>query len=169
VSVRDAAGFEKVGLTHKQMGMAASPDDCSLALRGLQTLAVRLEALEKATLTVAEWLSGREEIATVLHPAMMSCPGHAFWKRDFSGSASLFSVVFQDSYTEAQVHRFIDALKLFKIGFSWGGVTSLAIAYPDLDRPGKEYAGRIVRLNIGLEDVGDLIGDLEQALRGLST
>lgn len=168
VSVRDEAAYEKIGLTHKQMGMAVSPDDCSLALRGLQTLAVRLEALEKATLTVAESLAGREEIATVLHPALASCPGHEFWKRDFTGSASLFSVVFQDRYTEAQVNGFIDALRLFKIGFSWGGVTSLAIAYPDLDRPGKDYGGRIVRLNIGLEDVGDLIGDLEQALLGMA-
>lgn len=171
VSVANDKMFERIGRTYKQLGMAVSPDDCSLALRGLQTLAVRLDALERSTLTVATWLSGREEVRTLLHPAFASCPGHAFFMRDFRGSASIFSIVFANRYTRAQVNRFVDALTLFKIGFSWGGVTSLVMAYPELDRPGtgpdSQYAGHIVRLNIGLENVDDLIADLSAALGAL--
>ncbi len=167
VSVANEAMFERVGRTHKQLGMAVSPDDCSLALRGLQTMALRLDALERSTLTVATWMKDRDEIQTLLHPAFPSCPGHEFFKRDLRGSASIFSVVFATRYTPAQVNRFIDALTLFKIGFSWGGVTSLVMGYPELDRPGAgpdiQYAGRIVRLNIGLECVDDLIADLAAA------
>jgi cystathionine beta-lyase len=147
--------------------MAVSPDDCSLALRGLQTLAVRLEALERSTLAVAQWLSQRPEIVAVLHPAMPDCPGHDLWRRDFTGSASLFSIVFAPQFTPAQVNGFVNALHLFKIGWSWGGVTSLAMTYPGLKRVGPERQGRIVRLNIGLEDPADLIADLEAALASL--
>lgn len=169
VSVANDEMFEQIGRTYKQLGMAISPDDCSLALRGLQTLAVRLEALERSTLAVAEWLDAREEVQILLHPAFASCPGHTLFKRDFRGSASIFSIVFAARYTPAQVNRFVDALTLFKIGFSWGGVTSLVIAYPELDRLGAtaSYAGRIVRLNIGLENVHDLIADLAAALNAL--
>lgn len=171
VSVVNDGMFERIGRTYKQLGMAVSPDDCSLALRGLQTLAVRLDALERSTLRVATWLSTREEVQTLLHPAFASCPGHDLFMRDFSGSASIFSIVFADRYTPVRVNRFVDALKLFKIGFSWGGVTSLVMAYPELDRPGtgadSKYAGRIVRLNIGLENVDDLIADLDAALGAL--
>jgi cystathionine beta-lyase len=172
VSVANETMFERVGRTHKQLGMAVSPDDCSLALRGLQTTALRLDALESSTLTVATWIRDREEIQTLLHPAFPSCPGHEFFKRDFRGSASIFSIVFAARYTPAQISHFIDALTLFKIGFSWGGVTSLVMGYPELDRPGtgpdSQYAGRIVRLNIGLENVDDLIADLSAALNSLN-
>jgi cystathionine beta-lyase len=167
ISVSTEALFERVGATYKELGMAVSPDDCSLAIRGLQTLGVRLEALERSTLAVATWLQSRPEVETLLHPAFPSCPGHEFFKRDFSGSASIFSIVFSPHYTQAQIHRFVDALTLFKIGFSWGGVTSLVMAYPDLDRPGLNYAGRIVRLNIGLEIPADLIADLTTAFASL--
>jgi cystathionine beta-lyase len=168
VSAGTEQAFERLGEAHRLLGMACSPDDCSLALRGLQTLGVRLEALERSTLTIARWLAERDEVELVLHPALPSCPGHEFWKRDFSGSASLFSIVFQRRYAPAQVNAFVDALRLFKIGFSWGGVTSLAMAYPTLTRPGKDYAGRIVRLNIGLEDTANLVEDLSAALRVLA-
>jgi len=149
--------------------MVASPDDCNLAMRGLQTLGVRLEALERSTLAIATWLAQRPEIEIVLHPAFPSCPGHEYWKRDFTGSASIFSIVFAPSFSPEQVNAFVDALKLFKIGYSWGGVTSLALAYPLLDRPGKRYAGRIARLNIGLEEHEDLIDDLTAAFATLTT
>jgi cysteine-S-conjugate beta-lyase len=149
--------------------MAVSPDDCSLALRGLKTLAVRLDQLERSTLTIARWLADQPAIETVFHPALPSCPGHEFWKRDFSGSASIFSVVFDKRYSVEQIHGFVDALKLFGIGYSWGGVHSLAVAFPALDRPGKEYVGRIVRFNIGLEEPADLIADLSDALRLLDS
>ena len=164
VSVAGAGAYEAIGSAYKQLGMAVSPDDCSLAIRGLQTLGIRLERLEKTTLDVARWLARHPKIETVLHPALESCPGHEHWRRDFTGSSSIFSIVFEQRFTAAQVMAFADRLTLFKIGFSWGGVTSLVVVYPNLDRPGSHYAGRLVRLNIGLEETSDLIFDLTQAL-----
>ena len=169
VSVADGSSYESVGSVFKQLGLAVSPDDCNLALRGLQTLGVRLERLEKSTLEVARWLAKHPNIETVLHPAMASCRGHAYWQRDFSGSSSVFSIVFKERFTGAQVMAFTDGLRLFKIGFSWGGVTSLAVGFPKLDRPGQNYGGRLVRLNIGLEEPSDLIADLTGALNGMET
>jgi cystathionine beta-lyase len=165
VSVRDPAAYERVGTAHGLLGMAASPDDCTLALRGLQTLGVRLERLEQTTLTVARWLKSLPMIALVLHPALPDCPGHEVWKRDFMGSASVFSIVFDPSWERPRIERFVDALRLFRIGYSWGGVTSLAMMYPPLPRAARHYDGRIVRLNIGLEESDDLIADLSAALR----
>ena len=165
VSVADAVAYEAIGPIYKQLGMAVSPDDCSLALRGLQTLGVRLERLEKTTLEVAEWLAKHPNIKAVLHPALPSCPGHEYWRRDFTGSSSIFSIVFDAQFTPAQVISFADRLTLFKIGFSWGGVTSLVVVYPNLDRAGHDYGGRLVRLNVGLEESSDLIADLDRALR----
>ena len=165
VSTRDAAGVEKLGPIYQQLGLAVSPDDCSLALRGLQTLALRLDMLEKSALTIAHWLAEQPLVDRVLHPAMASCPGHDLWVRDFSGSTSVFSFVFDNHIDAKQVINFINNLQIFRIGMSWGGVNSLAVVYPDLIRPTQDFAGRIVRLNIGLEDVDDLISDLEQAFR----
>jgi cystathionine beta-lyase len=104
----------------------------------------------------------------VLHPALESCPGHEFWKRDFLGSSGVFSIVFKPGPTQEQVFAFVDSLQLFKVGYSWAGVTSLVVAY-DIGRiPGRPpYDHRIVRLSIGLEDTEDLLGDLEQALAKL--
>jgi cysteine-S-conjugate beta-lyase len=167
VSVAGSAAYEAIGSTYKQLGMAVSPDDCSLALRGLQTLGIRLQRLEKSTLDVARWLAQQPGIETVLHPALPSCPGHVHWLRDFTGSSSIFSLVFADRFTADQVVAFADRLKLFKIGFSWGGVTSLIVVYPKLDRPGRPYGGRLVRLNVGLEEPSDLIADLDQALNSM--
>jgi cysteine-S-conjugate beta-lyase len=167
VSVAGASAYESIGFAYKLLGMAVSPDDCSLALRGLQTLGVRLERLEKTALAVAQWLAQRPGIKAVLHPALPSCPGHENWRRDFSGSSSIFSFVFDDRYAADQVTAFADRLTLFKAGFSWGGVTSLAMVYPDLERPGKHYGGRLVRLNVGLEECSDLIADLSQALNSM--
>ena len=155
ISAKDPAMARRIGSTVEQLGLGASPDDCALALRGLATLDIRLKALEKSTLEVAGWLKQRPEVGKVLHPAFPDCPGHDIWERDFTGSASLFSVVFRD-WSADQVERFVDALRLFKIGFSWGGVTSLVMAYTN--HPG------LVRLNIGLEDPADLIDDLGQAI-----
>ncbi|MGF1689062.1 cystathionine beta-lyase [Photobacterium japonica] len=164
VSVNTEALKEQVGGTFKQLGLAVSPDDCNLALRGLQTLGLRLAHLEKSTLEVAEWLSNHPAVSQVFHPAFPSCPGHEIWKRDFTGSSSVFSFLFSDDYTAEQVEAFIDTLEMFKIGMSWGGVTSLALVYPNIERPGKDYAGRLVRLNIGLEHTPELIADLERAM-----
>jgi cystathionine beta-lyase len=165
VSVRDKPAFEKMGPIYRQLGLAVSPDDCSLALRGLQTLALRLDQLEKSTLQVAHWLADQPKIRAVFHPALASCPGHDVWKRDFTGSTSVFSIWFTDDISPTQVEAVIDSLDLFQIGLSWGGVNSLAIVYPDVERPGQDYAGRLVRLNIGLEHPDDLICDLKNALQ----
>jgi cysteine-S-conjugate beta-lyase len=165
ITVRDEARYKRLGLTHQLVGCAASPDDCSLALRGMKTLAVRLKALEEAALELARWLAKRPEIELVLHPALPSCPGHEVWKRDFTGSTGLFSVVFRQEFSKQQVLAFVDGLELFEIGYSWAGVTSLAVAYDFHGLPNRpNYGPRIVRLNIGLEDVADLRADLERAL-----
>ena len=165
ITVKDPALYERLGATHQVVGSAASPDDCSLALRGLKTLAVRLKAIEASASSLANWLAARPEVERVLHPALPSCPGHEFWKRDFTGAAGVFSIVLQPEFSKQQVLTFVDALELFEIGYSWAGVTSLAVAYDFAgwtSRP--TYGHRIVRLNIGLEDTDDLRADLEQAL-----
>jgi cystathionine beta-lyase len=167
VSVSTAELYEQVGSVWSQLGMAVSPDDASLALRGLQTLGIRLERLESSALKIATWLKDRPEIETVLHPALPDCPGHALWKRDFTGSASVFSFVFGPEVASAKVPAFVDGLELFRKGFSWGGTVSLAMIYPNLRRPNRDYEGRLVRLNIGLEEPDDLIADLARALKML--
>jgi cysteine-S-conjugate beta-lyase len=164
VTVRDPAIFERLGEAHQVLGCAASPDDASLALRGMKTMAVRLKAVEQSALSLAEWLGGRPEIELVLHPALPSCPGHELWKRDFTGSTGLFSIVFQPRFTTRQVQGFVDALELFKIGYSWGGVTSLALAYEIQSPKRPRYGHRLVRLYVGLESIDDLKADVEQAL-----
>jgi cysteine-S-conjugate beta-lyase len=170
VTLRDDALYQRIGSAQQLLGLAVSPDDCSLALRGLQTLAVRLAAIETSALAIAKWLTSRPEVDRVLHPALPSCPGHEFWKRDFLGSSGVFSIVFKPGPTQAQVFAFVDALKLFKVGYSWAGVTSLAVAYNIGRIPGRPpYDHRIVRLNIGLESTDDLIADLHQALPKLHT
>jgi cystathionine beta-lyase len=168
VTVRDDSLHQRLGAAQQVLGSAVSPDDCSLALRGLQTLGVRLAAVETSALTVAKWLAARREVERVLHPALESCPGHEFWKRDFLGSSGVFSIVFKPGPTQQQVFAFVDSLQLFKVGYSWAGVTSLAVAY-DIGRiPGRPaYDHRIVRLSIGLEATEDLLSDLEQALAKL--
>jgi cystathionine beta-lyase len=169
ITTREETAWRRLGATHQLVGCSASPDDCSLALRGLKTLAVRLKAIEEAALTLARWLSERPEIERVLHPALPSCPGHEFWKRDFTGSTGVFSIVFQPRFSKAQVQGFVDKLELFEIGYSWAGVTSLAVAYDFHGTRGRpEYGHCIVRLNIGLEDVDDLKADLGRALDGLA-
>jgi cystathionine beta-lyase len=163
-TTKDKAIYERLGATHQLLGCAASPDDCSLALRGMKTLAVRLEKIEASALSIARWLAERAEVENVLHPALPSCPGHELWKRDFTGSAGVFSIVLKPKFSKQQVYAFVNSLELFKIGYSWGGVTSLAVAYDFTHYKGRpEYQHRIVRLNIGLEEGDDLISDLAQA------
>jgi cysteine-S-conjugate beta-lyase len=139
-----------------------------LALRGITTLAVRLEHVERSALEIARWLANRPEVQTVLHPAMESCPGHDLWKRDFAGSSGLFSQVIKPEFSGVQVRAFVDALELFKLGYSWGGVASLALAY-DMSqvRSRTDFGDRLVRLSIGLESTTDLIADLERGLQAM--
>jgi len=146
------------------LGLCAGPDDIYLALRGLRTLGVRLAQHQQAGLKIARWLAQRPEIARVLHPALEGCPGHAIWQRDFSGATGLFSIVFKPVEKHA-VYAFLDGLKLFGIGASWGGFESLAIPFDCAAiRTATHWApgGPTVRFHIGLEDVDDLIGDLER-------
>lgn len=165
VTVRNEHLYQRLGSARQVIGCSVSPDDCSLALRGLQTLAVRLSAVERAALEIATWLADRPEIECVLHPALPSCPGHDIWKRDFSGSSGVFSFVFATALSKTQVLRFVDALELFQIGYSWAGVTSLVVPFDlhSTDRP--PYGHRLVRLSIGLETTTDLIADIKDALR----
>ena len=168
VTVRDPAQLDRVGDVRAWLGLAVSPDDCSLALRGMTTLAVRLAHVERSALEIARWLANRPEVQIVLHPALESCPGHDHWKRDFTGSSGLFSLVLKPEFSGRQTRGFVDALELFKIGYSWGGVASLALAY-DMSRVRSrtEYGDRLVRLNIGLESTTDLIADLDRGLRAM--
>ncbi len=168
ITVRDDALYQRLGAARQVIGCAVSPDDCSLALRGLQTLGVRLSAIEDSALAIARWLAQRPEVERVLHPALSSCPGHEFWKRDFTGSSGVFSIVFAPGPTRQQVFAFVDALELFEVGYSWAGTTSLAVAYtigPTHGRP--PYDHRLVRFSIGLESTSDLISDLEHSLSAL--
>jgi len=168
VCVNDRALYEQLGYSHQLIGCSASPDDCSLAIRGMKTLAVRLKQIEQSAIEVARHLAKKDEVELVLHPALPSCPGHESWKRDFTGSAGLFSIVFKPGPRKAQVEDFVNALELFELGYSWGGVTSLAVPYDMSHARGRtQYGHRIVRLYVGLEDPKDLIADIEQALSKL--
>jgi len=166
-SVTAAPGrFAKLRDTSFQLGQVASPDDCWLASRGLRTMAVRLRQHEAAALEVARWLEGRAEVARVLHPALPGCPGHETFVRDFAGSSGLFSFVLDGGDDRARA-ALIDGLRLFGIGYSWGGFESLAIPVdPARCRSATtpDFAGPFVRLHIGLEDPRDLIADLAAGL-----
>lgn len=166
VTVRDKALYERLGNTFQHLGMAVSPDECSLALRGLQTLYIRLKAIEHSALRVASWLAERPRVEAVLHPALPNCPGHSIWKRDFTGSSGLFSVVFREPFSREDVYAAMDRLKLIQIGYSWGGVSSLVVTVDPNEAPNAgAFVGRLARFYIGLEDPDDLIADIEQAFR----
>lgn len=144
-------------------GAAPGPDDCYLALRGLRTLGVRLRQHEQSALKIAEWLKTRPEVAKLLHPAFPDCPGHDIWKRDFTGSSGLFSIILKPTSKQA-VTAMLDGMRLFAMGYSWGGFESLIIpANPASIRTAVPWQaeGPLLRLHVGLEDVDDLIADLE--------
>ncbi len=166
VTAKDDVVLNQLAATRGLLGIGVSPDDCSLALRGLLTLAVRLDAHQRGAMLLAEWLANRSEIERVLHPGLASCPGHDLWMRDFTGACGLFSFVFREGVSFAATRAFADALKLFKQGYSWGGVESLVLNYDLRQTAGTRsgYGFRIVRLHVGLEDPADLILDVEQAL-----
>lgn len=165
VITRDKALNDRIAAAHMRLGMGVSGDDTFLVLRGLDTLKLRFDAHDAGARAVAGWLKGRTEIAKVLHPAFADCPGHAVWQRDFNGAGGLFSVLFDARYSEAQTDRFVDALRLFGIGYSWGGSHSLAVPYRmEGMRQTWTDSGALVRFNIGLEDPQDLIADIGQAL-----
>ncbi len=161
VSASEGA-WKALKATHGAMGQAVGPDDIYLALRGLRTMGVRLARHQESALKVARWLEGRPEVARVLYPALESDPGHALWRRDFSGASGLLGVVLHDVAME-RVKAMLDGLALFGLGYSWGGFESLAIhADPRGYRTATTWQaeGPLVRFHIGLEDVEDLLADL---------
>jgi cystathionine beta-lyase len=164
VTVQDKTLYERVGTNLQHLGMIVSPDDCSLALRGLQTLHVRLKTIEESALRVASWFAERPDVEAVLHPALPSCPGHMTWKRDFTGASGLFSVVFRPPLSRHDIHACMDRLKFFRMGYSWGGVSSLVVTPDPMEAPNvRVYGERLVRFYVGLEDADDLISDVAQA------
>ncbi len=151
-------------------GWCVGPDDVYLGLRGLRTLAVRLERHHKSGLAVARWLEQRPEVLRLLHPALENHPGHALWQRDFTGASGLFSVVLKPVPQQA-VFAFLDTLELFGIGASWGGYESLAIPFdctPVRTATRWQPGGPTVRFHIGLEAVEDLVADLERGFAALA-
>ncbi len=168
VLTRDDALYQKLQTTHMRLGFGVGMDDVYLVLRNLPSMKLRFDAHDRSARELANWLQTRPEIRKVLHPALPSCPGHDIWKRDFHGAAGLFSVLFDTRYSEEQTDRFVDSLKLFGIGFSWGGAHSLSIPYRiEQMRDRWKEKGNLVRFYVGLEDTQDLIADVEQALAQL--
>jgi cystathionine beta-lyase len=157
-----AQHFPRLQKTAWDLGHAVSPDDAWLGSRGLRTLAVRLKQHEQNALVVARWLKARPEVGRVLHPAFPDCPGHDFWKRDFSGASGLFSFELKDADAKTRA-AFIDSLTLFGIGFSWGGYESLVLPVDPVRAVSEVPAPNLVRLHVGLEDPEDLIADLKAA------
>jgi cysteine-S-conjugate beta-lyase len=152
------------------LGQCAGPDDVFLALRGLRTLAVRLAHHQRSALEMARWLQARPEVLRVLHPALETDPGHAIWKRDFTGSSGLFSVILKP-VSERAVDAFLDRLTLFGMGYSWGGYESLVIPFDCTNyRTATTWApgGPALRFHIGLEDVNDLKADLARGFAALN-
>ncbi len=181
VITRDDAIALRLKDNHMRFGWNVGMNDVELVLRSLPSIALRYAAHDAATRSLATWCQGRAEFAQVLHPALPSSPGHAHWRDVCGGNAAqvpgvgtaagLFSVIFKPAYTQAQVDGFCDALQLFGLGYSWGGPESLAVPYnlaairPHW--PAHIAQGRIVRFNVGLEDVGDLQADLAAALNAM--
>ena len=165
VITRDRAVHDKLATAHMRLGQGVSAHDAYLVMRGLPTMKLRFEAHDAAAREMAAWFKSRPEIAKVLHPAFEDCPGHAIWRRDFTGAGGLFSVVFDERYSEEQLDRFVDALTLFGLGYSWGGANSLVMPYRmTAIRRNWQDKGVLVRFNIGLEDTADLIADITRAL-----
>ncbi len=150
------------------MGQCTSPDDLYLALRGIRTIGVRLKQHQQSALKVANWLASRDEVETILHPAFESCPGHEFFKRDFTGSNGLFSFVLNKG-NKAALNALLDGMSHFKMGYSWGGFESLILGISNVQSMRSatkwQYDYPLIRLHIGLEDVDDLIEDLEKGFQ----
>lgn len=168
ISANETA-WPKISEGIKLLGTCAGPDDVFLALRGLRTMSVRLAHHQRAGLEMAQWLKARPEVLKVLHPALPDHPGHAIWKRDFTGASGLFSIVLKPVSQKA-VDALLDTVKLFGMGYSWGGFESLIIPFDCSDyRTATTWApgGPTLRLHIGLESLDDLKADLERGFVAL--
>jgi len=185
VVTRDDKLHLDLKLTHMRVGWGVGANDAEAVLRSLSSVALRYRAHDVAARELAAWMKARPEISQLLHPAFEGSPGHQHWralcggKAEGSGpdaggaAAGLFSVVFDERYSTAQVDAFCDALKLFKLGYSWGGPMSLVVPYDIASMRSPRlgacpYRGVLVRFSIGLEAVEDLRADLEQALSALA-
>ena len=171
VTTRDPALHMKIKLTHMRLGLGVGANDVEAVLRALPSIELRYRAQDQAARTLARWCGQQPQFAQVLHPALPEAPGHAHWQKVCEASnaaAGIFSVILDERYSQAQADAFCDALRLFKIGFSWGGPISLVMPYvlSELRSRPPEYLARgvVVRLCIGLEDVPDLEADMAQAL-----
>jgi cystathionine beta-lyase len=167
VTVNNDRDWMTLHSTARSLGQYASPDDCWMTLRGMRTMGVRLQTQMEAAIHVGHWLRQQPEVAQVLHPALPGAPGHEIWRRDFTGACSLFGVEFKPEFSTISTHKFVEALELFGIGSSWGGFESLAIpttGFITRTAGSGKFAGPVVRIHIGLEDVDDLTADLRQGL-----
>lgn len=153
--------------TTYDLGQRASPDDCFLTLRGMRTMGVRLQRHQESALKIARWLQARPEVKRVMYPALESDPGHALWKRDFTGAAGLFTIELNPC-SERQLAAMMDHYEFFGLGYSWGGFESLAITAYIARSVTTMPAGPMVRYNVGLEDPDDLIRDLEAGFARLA-
>ena len=170
VVTRDPALHEALLLCHMRLGLGVSANDTELVLRGLPTVALRYAAQDSATRELAKWMQEQPGVVAVLHPALPGSPGHAAWARDTSAAACLFSAVFDERFSQAQIDAFCDSLQRFKLGWSWAGPISLCAPYNVRSirtRPWP-HRGALVRFAIGLESVDDLKADLQAALRALN-
>jgi cystathionine beta-lyase len=170
VIVASEAAFRPLHRLWTDVGVTASPDDCFLGARGLRTLATRLARHQASGLRVAEWLAGRKEVRQVLLPALPGAPGHALWQRDFRLASGLFGVVLQPCAKEA-LAAMLDGMRLFGMGWSWGGFESLVIpTWPERMRTATTWnpGGPCIRLHIGLEAPDDLIADLDAGFARLN-
>ena len=166
VVTQNAELHQLIHFCHMRLGYGIGGNDAEVVLRGLNSIALRYAAQDAATRALATWMQAQSEIAAVLHPALPDSPGHTAFKRDCTAAACLFSVVFKPQSTQAQIDRFCDSLKLFKLGFSWAGPMSLCVPYdvPSLRTTPWPHQGGLVRFSVGLEAVADLQADLAQAL-----
>jgi len=169
VASANQAHWKTLNKNSYDLGYCASADDIYTTMRGLRTLSVRMRQHQESALKLAMWLEQRPEVDHVRHPAFASCPGHEFFKRDFSGGNGLFSIVLNRG-DDASIAAMVDDMDYFKMGFSWGGYESLVL--PAFNMPSKRSvtgwdAGPVIRLHIGLEDTSDLIADLEQGFERL--
>ena len=168
VVTRDEGLHQRLKMAHMRTGFGVAGNDAELVLRSLPSLALRYAAQDAAGRELARWWAGRSEVVQVLHPALPGSPGHVHWQRQCSAAAGLFSVVFDERFAASSVHAFVDALKLFRIGYSWAGPVSLVVPYNLAQlRDQPAWRGTLVRFSLGLESTADLIADCEQALAAI--
>jgi cysteine-S-conjugate beta-lyase len=198
IVTRDEALHHQLKLSHMRLGYGVAANDAELVLRNLPSMEIRYRAADQSARALARWLQTRPEVEAVLHPALPGAPGHAHWhtlcqkqpsaliesteyahdliagnNTDNGLAAGLFSIVFRETYSQSQIDTFVDALQLFKIGYSWGGHLSLVVPYDisAMRNPNVAhwpYRGGLVRFSIGFEDVADLKNDLSQAFNRMT-